>query len=273
MSARAHEVISALKKDTLLSLLKRNERLDGRRLDEYRDIDIKVNLVGKAEGSALVHLGGTKVIAGVKISVGKPFPDTPNKGVLIVNAELIPVASPTFEAGPPGEDDVELARVIDRGIRSAPMLDLEKLVLVPGEKVWTVFVDIYTLDHDGNLFDAAGLAATAALLTSKLREAKVEDGELKITDNVVPLPLKSVPVFVTVAKIGNKLLLDPTYEEELVMDARITFAFNEEGEICCIQKGGAGSFSYDEILQAMEMAREAAHKLRARLPPKNGANV
>ncbi|MEK7831904.1 MAG: hypothetical protein AAB401_12500, partial [Acidobacteriota bacterium] len=46
---------------------------------------------------------------------------------------------------------IELARVVDRGLRESHCIDLDKLVIKPGEKVFTVFVDIHILDHQGNL--------------------------------------------------------------------------------------------------------------------------
>jgi exosome complex component RRP42 len=94
--------------------------------------------------------------------------DTPNDGVLTVNAELAPIASPSFETGPPDENSVELARIVDRGIRESKMIDTEKLCIEPGKKVFVVFVDIYVLNHDGNLIDASAISALSALLTSKM---------------------------------------------------------------------------------------------------------
>jgi len=268
VSNKQYQIIPTIRREALLALLKKGERLDGRGPEDIREIRVVTDYVGKAEGSALVHLGDTKVIAGVKAEVGKPFPDTPDMGVQIVNAELIPIASPTFEAGPPGEEDVELSRVVDRGLRSSGIIGLDQLALVPGEKVWTIFIDIFTLDHYGNLIDAAGLAATAAVLTTKIRRARVEDGEVVLEDERVPLPIGGVPVFVTVVKIADTLVVDPSYEEELVMDARLTFIVDEEGNICGMQKGGIGGFTVEEVLRARDMALEAADKVRKHLPPK-----
>ena len=45
----------------------------------------------------------------------------------------------------------------------AQMIDLEKLCIEPRKEVWMNFIDIYVLDYDGNLFDAAFLGAVAAL--------------------------------------------------------------------------------------------------------------
>lgn len=265
---KQYTILSTLKRESILSLLKKGERIDGRALDEFREIKIETGVIGKAEGSALVQLGDTKVIVGVKTEIGKPFPDTPEMGVQIVNAELVPLAAPFFEPGPPGEEDIELARVVDRGLRSSQMLRLEDLAIVPGEKVWVVYIDIYSLDHYGNLIDASGLAAVSALLTAKINKWEVSNGEVKLLDEKIALPINNVPIFVTIAKIGEKLVVDPTYEEELVMDARVTFAIDEHGRVCGIQKGGPGGFTLDEIKYALDLALEASKKIRPLLPPK-----
>jgi len=261
-------VLSLLKKEVILAGLKKGERTDGRGLLEYRKVEIKTGYIGKAEGSALVRLGDTKVIAGVKIDIGTPFPDTPDMGVQIVNAELIPVASAVFEPGPPGEEDIELARVIDRGLRSAEAVDMSQLAIIPGSRVWTIFIDIYPLDHDGNLIDASGLAAMSALLDTKMPVAEVVDENITLSENKKPLPIKTRVVYVTLAKIGDYIIVDPTFEEELVADARLTFAINEDRNICGIQKGGSGSFKVKEILEAKKIALEVAEGLFEKLPPK-----
>ncbi|TDA29709.1 MAG: RNA-binding protein, partial [Hadesarchaea archaeon] len=157
------ELISSVKKDYLLGLALQGKRVDGRALDQYREVSVERGVIGTAQGSALVKLGNTQVMVGVKLQKGEPFPDTPTSGILVVNAELLPLASPTFEPGPPNEDAIELARVVDRAIRESQMIDLEKLCIKEGEEVWAVFIDIYVLDHDGNLIDASVLASVAAL--------------------------------------------------------------------------------------------------------------
>ena len=262
--SKHYGVLSLIKREAITSLLKKGERADGRGLDEFREIKVETGLVGKAEGSALVKLGDTKVVAGVKASIGTPFPDTPDKGVQIVNAELIPVASPIFEAGPPGEDDIELARVIDRGLRSSGFIKLEELAIIPGKKVWTIFIDIYPLDHCGNLIDASGLAAVSATLTGHIFGVELKDEEVNvIEDSKKPIPLGSIPVFVTIAKIGDMLIVDPNYEEELVADSIITFSINDKDEICAIQKSRSGAFHFDEIIEAKKLALKASKKIRS----------
>jgi len=245
--------------------IEKGKRLDDRGLRDTREIKIEQGLIEKAEGSARVLLGKTEVLVGVKVETGEPFSDTPNEGVLTVNAELVPIASPNFEAGPPDENSIELARVVDRGIRESKAIDNEKLCIEPGKKVFVVFVDVYVLNHDGNLIDASALAAMAALLNTKMPNYEIKDGEVKIKQGYTPLPVKSHPVTVTTGKINNFLIVDPGLEEEQVMDSRISMAINDEGNICAVQKGGSGYFTPQQILEASKIAQEKAAEIRKKL--------
>ncbi|MGA2766898.1 MAG: exosome complex protein Rrp42 [Candidatus Bathyarchaeia archaeon] len=258
-------VITRVKKKQIEQLIAKGKRLDGRGLTDYREIKIEQGIIERAEGSAKVLLGRTEVVVGTKIEMGEPFPDTPDEGVLTVNVELVPLASPRFEPGPPDENSIELARVVDRGIRESKAIDLEKLCIAPGKKVFVVFVDVYVLNHDGNLIDASALAAMAALLNTKMAKYEVEDGEVKIKPGYEPLPIKKRPITVTCAKIGDKLVVDPWLEEEQVMDARISMAFDDDGNICAIQKGGSGYFEPKQVFEAARIAKEKVEEMRKQL--------
>ena len=258
-------LVTRVRLQQIEKLIEKAKRLDGRGLNDYREIKLEQGLIEKAEGSARILLGKTEVLVGVKVETGTPFPDTPNDGVMTVNAELVPLASPTFEPGPPDENSIELARIVDRGIRESHAIDTEKLCIEPGKKVFVVFVDVYVLNHDGNLIDASALAAVAALMNTKMANYEVKDGELVIKQGYTPLPMKSHPITVTLGKINNKLLVDLWLEEEQVMDARLTMAFNEDGNICAVQKGGAGSFTQQQILEGMKLAQEKAAELRKKM--------
>jgi exosome complex component RRP42 len=246
-------------------MIDKEKRMDGRGLRDYREMKIEQGIIERAEGSARVLLGKTEVVVGVKIEMGEPFPDTPNEGVLTVNAELTPIASPIFEAGPPDEDSIELARIVDRGIRESKAIDTEKLVIEPGKKVFVVFVDVYVLNHDGNLIDTSALAAVAALLNTKMANYEVKEGEVKIKPGYEKLPINKRPITVTIAKIGNKLVVDPLLEEEQIMDARISMAIDDDGHICAIQKGGSGYFEPDQVLEAAKIVEQKAKEMRKKL--------
>ncbi len=261
MSKFMEDMLWALKADYVHRIAQQGLRVDDREPFQYRDIEIVPNYVTRPAGSALVRIGNTTVIAGVTMNVGQPFPDTPDEGILITNAELVPLASPTFEPGPPDENAIEFARVVDRGIREGKVIDLNKLVIEEGEKVWMVFVDLHVLDYDGNLFDAGALAAMTALAVSKV--PKYEDEKIIREEVSMNMPIQRYVVETTFAKIGDTILLDPILDEEKAADARLTLATTGDGHICAAQKGGPGAFKMEEIEKMVDLAFEKGDELRA----------
>ncbi len=252
----ARSIVSEIKRDHIHKLIADGRRVDGRAWDEFREISIQTNVVETAEGSSRVKIGNTEVIVGVKMSVGEPFSDTPNKGVLSTNAELIPMASPNFESGPPDENSIELARVVDRGIRESQMIDLEKLCIEPGKKVWINFVDIYVLDFDGNLFDACSLGAVAAIKSAIVPAAANGLGE------DYPMPVTCTPVSVTAVQIENSILVDPTLDEEKVAAARLTVTTDDNGDLRAMQKGLSGALTLEQVKTAIETSRRLGNEIR-----------
>ena len=255
-------IVARIKQKRIAELISKGMRLDGREITDYREVKLEMGVVERAEGSARVRLGKTEVMVGIKIEVGAPFSDVPDQGVLTVNVELVPLASPTFEPGPPNENAIELARVVDRGIRESKAIALEELCAVPGKKVFIVFVDVYVLNYDGNLIDASAMASLAALLNTKMRKYAVKDGEVEIKAGYTQLPVRNHPIAVTFAKINDKLVVDPSLEEEQIMDARLTITTGKDGKVCAVQKGGYGYFTKEQILEAAKIAKEKAEELR-----------
>jgi exosome complex component RRP42 len=182
--------------------------------------------------------------------------------VLTVNSELVPLASPEFEAGPPSEESIELARIVDRCIRESKAIELERLCILPGQKVFVIFVDIYVLNHDGNLIDASSTAALAALMNTKLFNYEIEDGEVKRKPGYFELPIRNYPISVTFANINGIMIVDPWLDEEQVMRARLTIAFDKEGKICAMQKGGYGTLTPQQVMETILIAKKKAEELR-----------
>lgn len=298
-------IIPAIKKDYITKLAEQGKRVDGRTFDQYRTIDIDTKVVNKAEGSARIKIGNTQVLVGIKMDLGEPFPDTPDCGVLSTAAEFVPLASPDFESGPPREDAIELARVVDRGVRESEVVDIKKLVITPGEKVWIVFIDIHILDYDGNLFDAASLGALAALMTTKIPIIRfLESGALEKKDleawyngtsiaeikefasspgideliasknrgslKDIPLPMIEPPISCTAIKINDYVMFDASLDEELIADARLTVATDHKGDLRAMQKGLSGSFSREEIQKVIKGALVNGQEIRKQLYAKIG---
>ena len=250
--------VSNLTKKRIIDYMKEGKRFDNRELLEYRDIKIELGVSKNAEGSARVKLGETDVIAGVKLEIGEPYTDSPDKGTLITTVEFLPLSSDRFEPGPPRIDAIETARIVDRGVRESGFIDFEKLCMKKGEKVWTVFLDIYSLNDAGNLIDAACLAAVCALKDAVFpkyneKEERIEYGEF--TTKKLPLT-DATPITMTFHKIDDTLLLDPIREEEDASEERLSIAVskNKEPRINAMQKGEETAFDKKEIFKIIDNA-------------------
>ncbi len=258
MAEEATDIITGqIRKEMLLRTLKNGTRVDNRTPDQYRHISVQKGVIATAEGSALAKIGKSQVLAGVKITMEKPFPDRPEEGVMIMAAEQLPLAHHTFESGPPDEYAIELARVVDRGIRSAECVDVKKLFVEDG-KVLGIFVDLFVLDHDGNLIDTAALAAISALKNTKM--PKIENGALVRTEHSGPLHLSSLPVSVTSIKTGDYWLVDPSRDEETTQDARLSVGVTDT-HVCSLQKA-KGTLTRTELMDRIEEALRLGKDLR-----------
>lgn len=252
--------------DRIKQYLKEGKRFDGRKPEEFRELVLEKEVSCKAEGSVRVKLGKTEVIVGVKMAPSEPYADSPTKGNLMVTAEMLPLSSSRYESGPPKIDAIEWARVTDRGIRESGFVDFDKLCIKEGEKVWTVFVDIYSINDDGNLMDAATIGAIAAMKIARIPKYDLETNTVlydELTDDKLPLT-EHVPVAISVHKIGDSLIVDPTREEEDVSETRVTIG-SSNGTISSLQKSNSKHLGIDEIKKVFEIAAETSKEINKKI--------
>jgi exosome complex component RRP42 len=259
-------IVSRIEKNYIKSNLRKEERIDGRGLWDYREFEIKSDIISSAEGSADVLLGDTRIMTGLKYDVGQPFPDLPNEGVCTVMAELLPLASPLFERGPPDEQSIELARVVDRGIRHADCIQTKKLCIKEKEAVYILFIDMYVVNHDGNLIDVGAISALTTLLSAHIPEGIIGDNGLEWTGKYLTGKdlVNELPLALTYGKIDDIIFLDPKLPEELVCEGRISISVTEN-KITSIQKSGVATFSIEEIKMLCKKSIETGQKLRKQL--------
>ena len=251
--------------ERIKQLLSLGKRLDSRKPEEFRELKIEKNISKKAEGSVRVNLGKTEVIVGVKFEASEPYADSPNKGNLMVTAEMSPISSERYESGPPTIKAIEWARVTDRGLRESGFIDFEKLCIIEGEKVWTVMVDIYAINDDGNLMDAAMIGAIAALKIAKLPKYDEESGKgvFELTEVGIPLTDK-IPYPVSVYKVGEGLLIDPTIEEEDFSEARVSTA-SSNGIISSVQKSNSSPIEAEKMKEVFELVGKVAKDIESQI--------
>ena len=261
-------MMSEAEKSHLKTALSEEVRYDGRKNTELRNFVVEKGIIATAEGSARVTFGKTEVLAGVKMEIGTPYSDTPDEGSLMVGAEFLSMASSSFEMGPPSIEAIELARVVDRGIREGGAIDVKKLCVEEGKSAWTVIVDICTINDDGNLQDASALATLAALEDAKFPKLETVNDSVQIdykTKTNDALPLSAKPITITVFKRDEFFFVDPTAVEEKLYDSRLSITVLETGKLCALQKGGDGVLSVKDINDMVEIAIEKSNELRKSL--------
>jgi len=255
-----------INKRKIENLLKEDKRLDGRKSFDYRDIEIETGISINAEGSARVRIGKTEVIAGVKLDTQEPYTDHEDEGTMITSMEYSPLCGERYESGPPKIGAIETARVVDRGIRESGFIDWKKLCIETGKRVWSIAIDIYCINDDGNVLDASALASIVALRVAKFpvynkEEEKVEYGNF--TENSLPLT-ENVPCPLTFHKIGEVIVLDPNREEEDASESRLTLGIscpNKDKIINSMQKGKIDALSEADLRKIIEQTEIVYDKL------------
>jgi len=244
--------------EIIRDLVKNGKRVDNREFIQYRGVTIEKEVVPNAEGSARARIGNTEVIVGVKLDIREPFPDTPNEGILVCDANL---DQETEAEIPSYKEALEVARVVDRCLRHSDFLNFSKLCIEEGKKVWAVNLDIAVINHDGNLFDAASLAAIVALSCTKLPKLEGENIVREEKTNPLPLKMDNIPLLISIAGVEDKLLVDPNFEEEQASDFILTLGISE-GRICAIQKRGLKGLPLSKIDGILDLAFEIYSKQR-----------
>lgn len=254
-------VVPKLQREKIIDYIGKGHRLDGRSLEDYREIEIERDISINAESSVRVKIGKTEVFAGVKLGITEPYPDSPDEGTFMTSAELHPMASEQYDLGRPGIESVELARVIDRGIRESGFIDFKKLCIKEGGKVWQVFLDIVAINDDGNLLDVAGLAALIALGCAKMPVYNEEEEKIEheLSDKPLPLNKEAMSFNMTIHKINNSILLDVDKEEEAISNCRLSIAIGEsEGKlrITAMQKGKEGVITEEDMENILKLVEK-----------------
>uniref|UniRef100_UPI003AAC3C19 exosome complex component RRP45 isoform X2 n=1 Tax=Centroberyx gerrardi TaxID=166262 RepID=UPI003AAC3C19 len=249
--------LSNCERDFLLKAIEEKKRLDGRQTYDYRNIKITF---GTDYGCCFVDLGKTRVMAQVSCELVAPKENRPNEGIMFFNIELSPMASPAFELGRQSELLVKLNRQLERCLRNSKCIDTESLCVASGEKVWQVRVDVHTLNHDGNLMDAASIAAITALCHFRRPDVGIQGDEVTVYSpeerDPIPLSIYHMPICVSFSffQQGTYLLVDPCEREERVMDGLLMIAMNKHREICSIQSSGGIMLLKEQVLRCSKIA-------------------
>ncbi|WZZ13529.1 hypothetical protein YC2023_106618 [Brassica napus] len=277
-------------------------RPDGRPLGTARDTIVNLGLVSSADGSALAKIGSTTMLAAIRMEVMSPSTDSPDEGCIAVEFHMPPICSPTVRPGRPADEapviSKRLSDIFSRCLDFCDMIDLKELCLVSGKAAWMGYLDIYCLDADGALFDAALLSAVAAFSNCKIypnlqRRASLRYDPLQIpvvalNDNgrIVAingeqeenasikekeavnkekrkLTLKNIPFALTCILHKKYILADPTAEEESIMDTLVTVVLDSSDQIVSFNKSGGNALAGSSAIKScVELARKRGKELK-----------
>jgi exosome complex component RRP45 len=160
----------------------------------------------------------------------------------------------------PSQEEIIMARILEKNIRRSSALDTESLCIIAGSKCFALRTDIHVLNHDGNLVDAACIAAIAALQHFRRPDVSIEGGKVTVYDlrerEPIPLSMLHHPLCITFSFFndGASVLQDTTAAEEQVRESSVTIGMNKHGEVCQIAKYGGKSVSPMALLNCTQQA-------------------
>lgn len=254
-------------------------RPDARPLGKARDTTIALGAVASADGSALTKIGSTTMLAAIKMEVMTPSVESPDEGCIAIDFHMPPICSPIVRPGRPAEAAPVLSKQLSDTITSSGMINLKELSLVSGKAAWMAYLDIYCLDADGALFDAALLSAIAAFSHLQIpvvsldydgkivimsEEQKEEKSEMKpVNKEKRKLTLNTIPFSLTCILHKSYILADPTAEEESIMETFVTVVLDSSGQLVSLYKPGGSVLAYTSAVQdCVALTRQRVKELQ-----------
>lgn len=251
------EPLSLNERTFILEALRDGKRVDGRRAYDLRSV---YATFGEQLGQVEVQMGTSRVMSVITAEIVAPRSERGTEGLFQFQTEFSPMACIEFGQERRNTAQVELGRIVERGLRESRAIDTEALCIVAGRKVWCIRCHIHVLDHGGNLIDCASLATILGLLHFRRPDVTVvgEDVTVHSLKERLPVPLSihHIPISITFAIFdeGEIIICDPTYKEEQAMESRMSMTLNAQEEICAVQKAGGSPLEVEQILECTRIA-------------------
>ncbi|XP_073281261.1 uncharacterized protein [Primulina huaijiensis] len=283
-----HDLSSAMELDAFRRLfplrfherhLLESIRYDGRSLERARDTTVVLGAAASADGSAMAKIGCTTMLAAIKLEVMTPSMNSPDEGCIAIDYHMPPICSPLVRPGRPAELAPVISKQLSDNILSSGMFDLKELCLVKGKAAWMAYLDVYCLDADGALFDAALLSAVAALSHLQIPAVALNDNgrvvvvsEENVGSRSEKEPINkekrklhlSTSIFSLTCIIHkNYILADPSSEEESVMETYLTVVLDSSFHLVSLNKPGGPGLAYESAIQdCIRLTRQRVKELQ-----------
>jgi ribonuclease PH len=229
-------------------------RSDGRAPEEMREVAIEPGFMSTATGSALISMGGTRVICTASVEDEVPrWLAGGGRGWVTAEYGMLPASTGERKKrdvarGRPDGRTVEIQRLIGRSLRG--VIDFETL----GER--TARIDYDVLEADGGTRCAAITGGYVALELALRR--LVSEGRLERA------PLTSSVAAVSCGVVEGNALLDLDYSEDSAAEVDANVVMTGEGGLVEVQataeRTPLSRASLDELLA---LAASGIERLRA----------
>ncbi|XP_052888098.1 exosome complex exonuclease RRP42 [Anopheles moucheti] len=262
----ANVLLSEAEKTYILHGIQKNLRNDGRTNREYRPMELESEIVVHAAGSARLRMANTDILVGVKAEIDTPHPDRPKEGKLDFFIDCSANAAPEFEGRGGEQLATEISNTLTKAYESRKGFDLSSLCIMAKHQCWKLYVDVLILECGGNLFDAVSLAVKAALFNTRIPRVStaMHDGgamDLILSDDPYDcerLDVAAAPILVTVCKIGDQCVVDPSAEEEECCVASVAIGVTSSPDggqtITTVHTAGKGSIRLETLKKCFDTA-------------------
>jgi exosome complex component RRP42 len=156
---------------------------------------------------------------------------------------------------------IQLSQLLTRTLNTHG-LKLESLGIIPGETCWVIRVDVLVLHFGGCVLDAITLAVRAAMITTRIPKAKVEevdghyDFEIGDDDTELLAGASQIPICVTLNQIGERHVIDASSIEEECASVQVAVMVGRDGKLCGMQKTGSGCINPSRLIAMVNTARQ-----------------
>ena len=229
------------------------ERLDGRKKDELRKVEILPGINKFAEGSCLIRCGNTHVLCCASVEEGAPRHVPEGTGWVTAEYSMLPRANrersrrdiAKLKLSP---RSAEIQRLVGRSLRAC--VDMTKL----GDRTVTIDCDVLQGDGGTRTASVTGGYVALALAVKKLLAEGV------LTED----PLIDSVAAVSAGIVGEELLLDLCYEEDSSAQVDLNCVMTGSGGIAELQGTGEGrAFTVKEQRALVDLCAKGIGELRA----------
>ena len=228
-------------------------RPDHRTPSQYRDLKIS-RLTHSFNSPINVCLGNTQIFSQINAKLVSPKIERPSEGIISFQVDthhLKPMADFNSTNEALNEFRISINTILEKCLKESHALDTNILCVIPGKIVYKIIIEINIIKNDGNVFDAAVIAALSSWLSFKIPFFRVKNGELYY-DTFINLTTIHMPVCVSFGIFEKKdekveFVVDNTLEEESVMKGMVSICANIFGEISYMKMNTEAMICVDEI--------------------------